>query len=140
MKNLILLFSLILSFSSCSQNGEEKINDNSIVGTWKLIEVYSSDGGSNPQWKPVENGYTYTFNIDGTFTSTRFSECSVGKFELNNSTLTLRFDCNGFTTGLESPVGTFIENFNKNNNEIILKPTYLNCIEGCGNKFQKIKN
>lgn len=140
MKNLILLFSLILSFSSCSQNEEEKINDNSIFGTWKLIEVYSSDGGSNPQWKPVVNGYTYTFNLDGTFTSNRFSECSIGKFELNNTTLTLKFDCIGFTTGIESPEGTFIENFIKNNNEIILKPTYLNCIEGCGNKFQKIKN
>ncbi|PCI34200.1 MAG: hypothetical protein COB60_06615 [Flavobacteriaceae bacterium] len=140
MKNLILLFSIILSFNSCSQNEEEKNSDNSIVGTWKLIEVYSSDGGSNPQWKLVENGYIYTFKIDGTFTSNRFSECSIGKFELNNSNLTLRFDCNGFTTGIESPEGTFIENFNKKNNEIILKPTYLNCIEGCGNKFQKIKN
>ncbi|WP_445731196.1 hypothetical protein [Mariniflexile sp.] len=138
MKNLILLFSIILSFSSCSQNDEGKIDNISIVGTWKLIEVYSSDGGSQPRWFSVDNGYTYTFESNGTFNSTRFSECQTGKFSFTSRQLILNYDCKDFTSGIESPAGTFVENFTKNNNEIILKPTYITCIEGCGYKFIKI--
>tara|TARA_R110002050_G_scaffold247153_1_gene384970 strand:+ start:172 stop:576 length:405 start_codon:yes stop_codon:yes gene_type:complete len=131
MKNLILLFSLILSFSSCSQNGEEKINDNSIVGTWKLIEVYSSDGGTNPQWKPVENGYTYTFYSNGVIKSSKFN-CD-GKYTLNTSnSVHIEFDCNNSKMN-----GNFDFKFMDEN--LIFTPNPNTCFEGCDEKFMKIE-
>lgn len=51
--------------------------------------------------------------------------------------LSLDYDCDNFTTGIESPQGTFIENFKIENGFILLSPTYMNCIERCEYKFQK---
>jgi len=140
MKSLVLLFSIVLSFSSCSQNDERENLYDSIIGTWKLTEVLSSDGGSNPQWVKIENGYTYTFNKDSSFISNRFDECQSGNFSISSDHLILNYDCENFTTGIESPAGTFKENYININDEIILKPTYLGCFEGCGNKFIKIQS
>lgn len=50
----------------------------------------------------------------------------------------MNFGCEGFTTGIESPQGTFIEQMYFENGHLILKPTYLNCIEGCSWKFDKL--
>lgn len=64
MKSLILILSMFLSLSSCSD--DKKSQNENILGTWKLIETYGSDGGSIPKWTAVNNGYKYTFNSDGT--------------------------------------------------------------------------
>ena len=139
MKNLILLFSLILSFSSCSQNEEEKINDNSIVGTWKLIEGFvNTSMENNGEWKPIENGYYYTFNPNGTFVSNRFGDCSEGTYLLDDVLITLKYDCNNLSSGFnENPIGTFTESYRIKNNELFLSPKYIFC-EGCLWKFKKI--
>ena len=137
MKSLIFIVGIIISCHSCSQNNESEVEDNSIIGTWKLVEVYSSDGGSNPKWNKIENGYVYIFKSDNSFTSNRFSECETGSFTFSQTQLILTYNCPDFSTGIEYPAGTFIENYSKNNGEIILKPTYLTCIEGCGYKFRK---
>lgn len=138
MKNIILIFSMLLSLTSCSDDAV-KAQETSIAGTWKLIETYGSDGTGNPQWTTVDNGYTYTFSSKGSFTSTRFAECSTGTYQITSSTLTLTYDCDGFGTGIESPAGTFVENIAFDDGKIILTPTYLTCIEGCGFKFEKVK-
>lgn len=140
MKNLILLFSLILSFSSCSQNEEEKINDNSIVGTWELIESFvNTSMENNGEWKPIENGYIYTFNLDGTFYSNKFPECTQGTYNLTDVLLTLEFNCNDFSSGFfETPKGTFVESYRIRNNELFLSPRYIFC-EGCSWKFKKVE-
>ena len=99
MKNLILIFTILLL--SCS-NDDNKPQENPLKGTWKLIETYSSDGGSNPQWTSVENGYTYTFNSNGTYSSTRFSECSTGEYTITDSTATL-YDISGNPVKSKTP-------------------------------------
>ena len=138
MKNLILIFSILIIFINCANDDTNK-QENSIIGTWKLIETYGSDGGSNPQWSTITNGYSYTFNQSGNFTSNRFSECSEGKYSISGDDLILDYGCNGFTTSIENPEGTFIEKFIFERGNLILTPTYLTCIEGCGYKFQKIE-
>lgn len=138
MKPIILILAILFSFVACSNDDEKELTTQErLIGTWKLVEVYGSDGGQG-QWTPVEDGYTYTFNDNGTFTSTRFSECTYGTYTLTSSTLILSFGCEGFTTGIEDPEGTFIENFVYDNNFIFLSPTYLTCDEGCDQKYQKI--
>ncbi|WP_066225057.1 hypothetical protein [Formosa haliotis] len=139
MKNLIIFLSIILSFNSCSQNDEIIKKSNSIVGTWKLIETYESNGGNNPQWTTISDGYTYIFTKNGKFTSNRFSECTDGSYSITGINLTLDYSCNNFDTGIETPAGTFIEEYSFEGENIILTPTYLTCIEGCKFKFQKIE-
>lgn len=141
MKKLLklgMIFCFVLTISGCSNDDENIKDENSIVGTWKLIEVYDDPGDGSGSWNSVENGYTYNFSLNGQFTSTRFSECNSGNYSINSNELTLDFDCDGFTTGIEDPEGTFIENYTFELNRIILVPTYLNCTEGCGWKFEKI--
>ncbi len=137
MKKLIFILTTLISLSSCDRN-DPIIQENSIYGTWKLIEIYGSDGGSNPKWTSATIVYTYTFNENGSFTSNRFSECTSGTYSLENDKLILNFGCEGFTTGIESPKGTFIEQMYFENDNLILYPTYLDCDEGCGWKFDKL--
>lgn len=138
MKSTILILSILLSFTSCNDD-DTKPQEINILGTWKLIETYGSYGGSNPQWTSIDNGYTYTFNNDGTFSSTRFTECTTGTYETSSSSITLVYGCEGFDTGIENPAGTFVENYVFDNEYIILKPSYMNCDEGCSYKFKKIE-
>lgn len=139
MKNMYLILSIFFFTTGCSEE-EAKPKEDFIYGTWKLIEIYQSDGSSNPQWTNVDSGYTYTFNNDGTFSSTRFSECTSGTYEVSSNSITLDYSCNGFDTGIENPPGTFVENYFFENNNLIIIPSYLHCIEGCNYKFEKILN
>ena len=65
MKKIIVLFGILLCFDSCGQKKDIQIGDNSIIGTWKLIEEYyggyDKSGEFYAQWHSVYNGYTYTF-------------------------------------------------------------------------------
>ncbi|MBI6117261.1 hypothetical protein [Salegentibacter maritimus] len=139
MKNIILLISLATTIISCSQNDEDDPIEETIYGTWKLIETYNGSGANNSQWKTIDDGYIYTFKKDNTFSSNRFNECSEGTFEINDSNLILKFNCIEFNTGIEPSPGVFIENYAFGENYLFLTPTYLNCDEGCSNKFEKIK-
>jgi len=138
MKNLILIFSILISLTSCNSDDTNK-QESTVIGNWKLIETYGSDGGNNPQWNSVANGYTYTFNQNGSFTSNRFSECSEGNYSILANNLTLDYGCSNFDTGIETPAGTFVEKLVFENENLILTPTYLACIEGCAFKFEKIQ-
>ncbi|MGL1885571.1 MAG: hypothetical protein OCD76_03560 [Reichenbachiella sp.] len=129
---------IIIMLSGCSNSDDEIKTEQSIIGNWKLIEVYSDIGDGSGDWNSVENGYSYSFSSNGEFTSTRFSECSSGTYTINSDELTLVFDCSGFTTGIENPEETFVENYAFELNTVILVPTYLNCDEGCGWKFKKM--
>lgn len=133
-----IIIVIILSIIGCNKEDDNTEQEKSIVGNWQLIEIYSNPGAGSGNWNSVENGYTYSFSANGEFTSTRFSECSTGTYSIESNELSLDFDCDGFTTGIESPEGTFIEQLTFETKDLILKPTYLNCIEGCGWKFKKI--
>ncbi|MDD3771457.1 MAG: lipocalin family protein [Weeksellaceae bacterium] len=99
MKNLLLSLCVLFSLLACNDD-ENKAPEKSITGTWKLAEVYGSDGGIG-SWNEVENGFVYTFNSDMTFTSTRFSECTYGVYSIIDQLLTLKFGCeSGFYIGL----------------------------------------
>ena len=132
------LFSMfIILLSGCSTNDDEKNTDQSILGTQKLIEAYSSSGAGPGEWRTIENGYTYTFSLDGSFTSTRFSECNSGTYDLDASRLKLDFDCEDFTSVFENEQGLIVEKYRFESGQLILTPDYLNCTEGCAYKFEK---
>lgn len=127
---------LVMSLFSC--NNDDDINqEQSLIGTWQLVEVYLSPGGPG-SWSTVENGYKYTFLDDGNFSSDRFNECSSGTYLVESNKLILNYDCDGFTAGIEIPEGIFIEEINFESGYLTINPTYVICIEGCEYKFKKI--
>ncbi|MDO9038960.1 MAG: hypothetical protein Q7U59_11500, partial [Lutibacter sp.] len=115
MKNLFLLFCLIISLSSCNQNEEEIINDNSIVGTWKLIEKTASGNDGLPIWKPVSDAqsYTYTFFEDGLVIISTNSCNGVYNLNSSNTIIKIVYDCNN-----SKSEGSF--NFTFERNDLIL--------------------
>jgi hypothetical protein len=127
----LILLAVIFTAFTCNK---EKLSKNTLVGTWKLIE--SKEGGSpNPDWHPVGYSYTYTFNSDGTFSSTVNVNCVQGVYILTGDKLTFKFDCEGL-----SQIGdnsTVIYNFTWKGSDFILTPTTFICDEGCAYKFRK---
>ena len=118
---MVLILIMLFLYTGCNEE-EKKQKENSIYGTWQLIEIYQSGGGSNPQWTAVNIGYTYTLKNDGTFSSTRFTECTSGTFQTSTNSITTDYSCDGFDTGIENPPGTFVENYIFVNNNLILTP------------------
>ncbi|MBW7960611.1 lipocalin family protein [Patescibacteria group bacterium] len=126
MKNMFLILSVIFSFFSCNDD-DNKVQEKSILGSWKLIEVYGSDGGQG-QWTPIENGYVYEFRSDNTLLSNRFS-CNGTYQNLSDSVL-ISFDCDDtqFNASYE---------FSFEGNKLILSNSS-DCDEGCVEKYEKV--
>lgn len=137
MKCVIVSF-IVLSLFGCNNEDEVK-REQSIIGTWQLVEIYQSEGGPG-SWSTVENGYKYTFLNNGNFSSDRFDECANGTYSIESNELILNYDCDGFTTGIETPEGVFIEKINFESGYLSIIPTYVTCVEGCDYKFKKINS
>lgn len=70
MKTIILIFSLFIMGCSNDHTPNEEPNiPQELIGKWKIIEVYETDGGREPQWRDEDTGaiYDYWFKSDGTF-------------------------------------------------------------------------
>lgn len=71
MKAFFLIFSLFIL--GCSNDDTPKEEPNNIpqqlIGKWKIVEVYETDGGSEPQWRNEDTGaiYDYWFKSNSTF-------------------------------------------------------------------------
>jgi hypothetical protein len=133
MKKLYYLPILLILLLSCSKNENNDPVEPTVVGKWKQIELYNSDGGSSTSWHAITNGYTIEFLNNGTFNSTKHTECSTGKYTLSASNeITLTYNCTSYTN-------KYIEKLESlTNTELILKPTYMTCDEGCSVKFRKM--
>ncbi|MEY2693597.1 MAG: hypothetical protein RIT03_1989 [Bacteroidota bacterium] len=131
-KRIVYLTILFIGFFSCSKSDSTTSNP-SIVGKWKQTELFTSNGGSSPAWQTVANGYEIELLSNGTFTSTKNSECATGTFSLSaTNDLNMTYNCAGFTNSYVEKVETITDS------QLILRPTYLNCDEGCSVKFEKV--
>ena len=135
----ILLLLLLLSISGCSKNNEVSKNENPInntlIGKWKYAEFLGIDVG-NPNGAPylIANGYTITFNVDGTFNSNEFIDYTTGTYSVSNENI--------IRLNYISTIKPTYERTKKIDNlttaQLKLNPTDRNCIEGCGERFEKI--
>lgn len=132
MKTIIYLAVLFFCFSSCSKSDSTTSNP-SIVGKWKQTEVFTSNGDSSPAWQTVANGYEIELLSNGTFTSTKYSECTTGTYIISaENEVNMVYNCAGFMNSYVEKVETIT------GSQLILRPTYLNCDEGCSVKFEKV--
>ena len=133
MKTLIYLPILLILTMSCSKSNNDDSSKPSIIGKWKLIELYNSDGGTSPTWHTVTNGYLLEFFSNGTFTSTKHIECTTGSYTISpTNEVNMTYNCVSFTNSYLEKVET------NTSTQLILKPTYMNCDEGRSVKFEKV--
>lgn len=135
MKNVFLIFSMLFIATNCGQE-ETKQKENSIYGTWKLTEEYIVLG-VNGNWTQIQNGYTFSIESNNTFSSTEFQECMKGVVDISETQIVFKYECDSFTTGIESPEGEFSYKYSFVGNKLSLIPNFMNCDEGCGYRFSK---
>ncbi len=143
MKSLLqfgVIFLLTIFSSGCDTNDNNELDrDNPIIGNWQLIEAYISSGG--PQYLvSIENGEKFKFSINGTFSSNKYPECTSGNFSTESNELILKYDCNGFTAGIENSEGHITYKVTFESDYFLLTPTSVICTEGCSYKYKKITN
>lgn len=131
MKILSLFFVISLVVYACSGDDNNRTQNQSIIGTWKLIEILVGDGSGYPQWREVEDSYQYTFKGNGVLLSDRFS-CE-GTYIKSSDKLFLGFECEDRTFAGN-------QEYSIEDNELILTPTEYACDEGCSSKFIKTSN
>lgn len=101
MKTKILIFSLFIL--GCSNNHtpyEEPKIPQELIGKWKIVEVYETDGGSEPQWREYissndfhvwfKSNYQYE-NTDGD------TNCLTGTYSIINNVLKYQSICGGMS-------------------------------------------
>lgn len=135
MKKLSLLLLFFILVVSCdSEDKTLEFTEANLTGTWKLVEAYADPGDGSGTFQPVSDGYSFSLNSDGTFTSERISECSSGTFSIKEKDkIIFNFKCPNYTE-------TFVDTASFDGTMLVTSPLAPNrCFEGCGSKFKKIK-
>lgn len=127
MKNMYLILSIFFFITGCSEE-EKKQQENSIYGTWQLIERF--DGGSPTPNQSVENGEIITFSSDNSYSNNSY-QCD-GNYNINNSIIEVSVSC--VTTDLIK------YSFNIENDELKLTAFPSTCDEGCYDKYKRISS
>lgn len=125
----ILILVITTSFTSCNKNEENNINpENSIIGTWQLIERF--DGGSPTPIQNIENGEIIEFNLDLTYSNNTFS-CD-GSYIINNSNIDILVPC------ISSDNLTYTFSFE--NKYLLMTSIPSTCDEGCYDKYKRLNS
>ncbi len=132
-----LVYTLIMVFSFYGLEGQEKIKKSDLIGKWKLSESFVSAGGGK-HWVTATDGDEYEFFDDGTFSSSKYSECTTGVFFIDESTLFLEYKCDGFESNFENKKGYITYTLKFESDSFIATPTSGPiCTEGCSYKYIK---
>ena len=81
----MILLATIISFSGCSNDDDDQPSLNDIVGTWKLSQVSTNNGGNFIDW-PFETT-TATFKSDGTYFGRGYFGTGSGTWKQNGKTI-----------------------------------------------------
>ena len=100
MKTIILIFSLFILGCSGDDTPKEEPNNipEELIGKWKIVEVYETDGGSEPQWREYmsSNSFHIWFKSNYQYQNTDGDEnCLTGIYSINSSSLKYESICGG---------------------------------------------
>ena len=112
MKNILLILAIILL--GCTKSSEE-LNNNippELIGKWKVVEIYSADGGSPASWSLIKNGFSYIFFENKKVIRDNLqADCIEGNFTIENDNIIyFTFSCISYESLIE----------NLTNNELII--------------------
>lgn len=139
-----LLFTVVLVFIfSCTSDDSKPSEEKNLLGKWKLIEQLADPGDGSGTFLPIESNRTIEFFSDGTVQINGilcYMSSEVGDKE--SGTYNLITDSN---TDAEN-VGVILPNTCNSRSAKVYFDLPLNgdlilwylCIEGCGQKFEKI--
>jgi hypothetical protein len=93
---------LVLFILGCSNEKIPNIEPNNIpqklLGKWKIVEVFETDGASEPQWRNYtsSNNFNVWFKSDGKYVNSDGDvNCLTGTYSLKNDTLSYFSSCGG---------------------------------------------
>ncbi|RDK89032.1 hypothetical protein [Marinirhabdus gelatinilytica] len=69
MKKFILFFAISLTILSCNSDDDAISNETTVVGSWKLIEVYLDPGDGSGDFEPVTSEKIVEFRANGSVLS-----------------------------------------------------------------------
>ena len=126
-KFFTVLLLMAVFIISCDKN---RSDENEIYfGSWKLSQTLISDGSSSPNWQNVSNGYTVILNSDYKFTTSQFSDCISGNYNISNNIITFNYSCGNTTIPNKFKI------VSSSNSELVL--SNINCDEECKDKYTK---
>jgi len=125
---IVLLFFLLISCKS-----DDGFPSDSIIGTWRLVEMLADPGDGSGEFMPVTSSKTVEFMADGSFTSNG-NICAFSTLNDGNSEGSYLTTDEGYSVECESPfVSTLILQL-KDGALILSFP----CIEPCQQKYKRM--
>lgn len=133
MKSILFCVLSILLITGCSKE-EEVIENNGLLGKWKLKEEWWSPGDNKIVWSPVEKNKqsVIEFRFDSTFIfSSNFqkADLQLNRYQLTGDELNMSSTINSNT---DKWYVYFVDNK-------LLELTIFRCIEGCLYRFVPTK-
>lgn len=140
-KCLYLLISVLVL--TCTSDSTTFIDNPELLGKWKLIEVLVDLGDGSGTFQPINYNKTVEFFNNATVTSSGYlcfiseeSISSTGTFEIISSNESdTNFDGKIKPNSCEFSETEIYFDINSDNKLILWFP----CIEGCGEKYEKIQ-
>ncbi len=112
MKKLIIILMFSFSILGCTKDSDSENNNIPIelIGKWKAIEIYSTDGGSEPIWRNYSDQFTYVFsNNNVTVRDNLQAGCNEGTFSIKNgNTIEFIFPCISYNSYIETNTNTLL--------------------------------
>ena len=135
-RTFLVLIVILLSCSKCSENEEKDYTNNhpELLATWQYVEFLGIDV-SCLDCGPyiITDGFTITFNANGTFTSNELPEYPTGNYVVSSSNqITLTYK-----SATLKPIINVKEILNISGKGLILNPIPI-CYEGCGERYEKV--
>jgi len=103
-------FIILLFLISCIKDPVleiEKTIPEYLIGKWKIVEVYSSEGGEPEEWRVDTTGFEYDidFKNSGEY-FVQADSCNIGNYSVENEIITFVRDCNNSTWEYEIEILT----------------------------------
>jgi hypothetical protein len=135
MKKLVFIFVIVSFFASCNNDDDSNSQDSDLVGDWKLIEMYISEGSINGTFSPVVSNKTISFLNNGIINSNG-SLCHLTT-SVGNPTSGTYFETESYfiTDACTELIPNLEFSFEINGNTLIISYP---CIEPCLVKYEKL--
>lgn len=116
MRNLLLILVIYFMVASCNKDNNDDPKNTippELIGKWKAVEIYSTDGGSPATWSTYDSGRDWDkwFKSDGTYSLSypyTDPDCMGGTYSVSDNDIT--YGDNPCTDGTPVTIEILTEN------------------------------